>query len=123
MIRKRVLFALASVLLFLALVELLLAALGVAPLSRERDPLAGFSEKVRVYELDPGRGVYRTRPHAVIHSFHPQEFAARKPDNGYRLFVLGGSSAFGFPWGEEVAFPHPLGAALQESVSERRVDR
>ena len=73
---KRGLFALGTVALFFALAESLLALLGVEPLARERDALAGFSERVRVYELAAERGVYRTRPQAVVHSFHPQEFAA-----------------------------------------------
>ena len=119
---KRILFAVASLLLFFLLLELLLAALGVAPLSSERDPLAGFSSKVRIFELDPEAGVYRTRRQAVTHSFHPQRFAAEKADGAYRVFVIGGSSAFGFPWGAEVAFPHALGLALEESFRPREVE-
>jgi len=119
---KRPLFAVATLALFLALVELLLAARGVRPLLDERDPFAGFSERVRVFELDAASGRYRTAPRALVHSFHRQEFAARKPPGGYRIFVLGGSSAFGFPWGAEVAFPHALGAALQASTPGRLVE-
>lgn len=119
---KRALFAVATLVLFLALVEALLALFGVVPLARERDPLAGFSERVRVYELAADGGVIRTRPQAVVHSFHAQQFAARKPADGYRVFVLGGSSAFGFPWGAQSAFPRLLGAALQASEPERTLE-
>jgi len=119
---KLVVYALASVVLFLLSVEVLLTILGVAPLSDERDPFSGFSRDTRVYRLDDADGVYRTRPRAVVHSFHMQEFAAHKPDDGFRLFVLGGSSAFGFPWGADVAFPRSLGLALEATATDRFVE-
>ncbi len=119
---KRTLFATASLALFFLGVELLLLLSGVAPLLAEHDPFAGFSGRMRVYELDPSGESYRTVPRAVIHSFHPQQFAALKPRNGFRIFTLGDSSAFGFPWGAEIAFPRPLGAALQAAVPERTIE-
>ena len=122
MVWKRLVFAICSLALFLALVELALFATGVARLDEERDPFAGFSERERIYRLDSGAGVYRTVPRATVHSFHSQQFAAPKPADGFRLFVLGGSSAFGFPWGADVAFPRLLGLALQESLPELHVE-
>ena len=100
---KRLLFALVSVLLFFGIVEALLFVAGVQPLLTERDPFRGFSDAVGVFELDAERNVFRTPQRAIAHSFNYQEFAAQKSDNGFRFFVLGGSSALGFPWGAQVA--------------------
>jgi len=119
---RRALFSLVVLALFFGLLELLLWAAGVDPLLSERDPFAGFSEQVRVYERDESRGVYRTVPRATRHSFNPQEFLVEKPPNGFRVFVIGGSSAYGFPWGARVAFARALGDALQASRPEREVE-
>ncbi len=119
---KRPLFALIAVVLTFALLEGALWALGVRPLLDDRDPFQGFSSAVRVFELDAGRGVWRTTPRAVAHSFNAQSFAAIKPDNGFRVFVLGGSDVYGFPWGAEVAFAKSLERALQAAYPDRRVE-
>ncbi len=95
---------------------------GVQPLLAERDPFRGFSDAVRVFELDAERNVFRTPRRAIAHSFNYQEFAAQKSDNGFRFFVLGGSSALGFPWGAQVAFPAILADALQATLPGRTVE-
>jgi tetratricopeptide (TPR) repeat protein len=104
------------------LLELGLWAAGVETLFAERDPFLGFSRQAHVYHEDPARGVYATTAAAAKRSFNSQQFQSRKPDNGFRIFVLGGSSAWGFPWGAEVAFTKVLGDALQSSWPERRVE-
>ncbi len=119
---KRPIFALVTVLSFFALLEGALWLSGVETLLAERDPFAGFSKQVRLFELDEKRGIYRTPPRATRHSFNYSEFPADKPPETYRLFVLGGSSAYGFPWGARVAFPRLLGDALQAGWPERRVE-
>lgn len=119
---KRPFFALVVLLLFFGLLELALLAAGVRTLWSERDPFQGFSERVRVYELDPQLGKYRTSRRAVLHSFNYQEFSASKPADGFRFFVLGGSSAYGFPWGAEIAFPRVLGSALQASWPAKAIE-
>ncbi|GAG07775.1 unnamed protein product, partial [marine sediment metagenome] len=121
-IALRVLFALLVTLAFFFVVEVVLWIVGVPTLLTERDPFAGFSEHMRVYELDAERGVFRTPRRAVMHSFNYQEFKAAKPDNGLRVFVLGGSSAHGFPWGGRVAFTRLLGEALRATWPDRSVE-
>jgi hypothetical protein len=59
---------------------------------------------VRVFRAEPERGVYATPPAAVQRSFNDQEFRLEKAENGFRVFTLGGSSAYGCPWGSEIAF-------------------
>ena len=119
---KRPVFALIVVLLFFGATEFVLWVAGVESLLARRDPFQGFSGTLGVFELDEEGEVYRTPPRAVTHSFNYQQFAATKPDDGFRIFVLGGSSAQGFPWGGELAFTRLLGAALQESFPDRTVE-
>jgi tetratricopeptide (TPR) repeat protein len=119
---KRPFFALVTVLVFFLIVEAGLWLAGVPTLMAERDPFQGFSDQVRVFELDEAVGVYRTPRRATLHSFNYQEFLAAKPENGFRLFVLGGSSAYGFPRGARQAFPDLLGDALQAALPDRRVE-
>jgi tetratricopeptide (TPR) repeat protein len=115
-------FALCAVLLVFGAVELVLWAAGVRTLVSERDPFEGFSEQVRVFVRDGAHDVYLTPQRAVLHSFNYQQFKARKPPNGFRVFVLGGSSAYGFPWGAAVAFPRFLQDALQASWPEKEIE-
>ena len=120
---KKVLFL--SVLVpffFFALLEFGLWAAGVETLLAERDPFLGFSRQVPVYHEDPARGIYVTTPAAAKRSFNYQEFRREKPANGFRIFVLGGSSAWGFPWGAESAFTRVLGDALQAFWPDRSVE-
>jgi tetratricopeptide (TPR) repeat protein len=106
---KKALFALAINVTFFVLLELALAAGGVTPLAIREDPLRGFSGLVSVFERDGD--VLRTRP-ANATTFNPQSFLAEKPPNGLRIFGLGGSSTFGFPWGADAAFTQILGEAI-----------
>jgi Flp pilus assembly protein TadD len=119
---KRPLFALVALLLFFGSLELLLLLAGVETLWSERDPFQGFSERVRVYELDPQQRKYHTSRRAVLHSFNYQEFGATRPANGFRFFVLGGSSAYGFPWGAQIAFTRVLGTALSAVWPARTIE-
>lgn len=119
---KNLALGLAVLVSFFSVLEVALWAAGVEPLLSQRDPFEGFSRRVRVFEPDPSRAVYRTPPRAVRHSFNYQEFSARKPPNGFRVFTLGGSSAYGFPWGARVAFTRILGEALQADFPDRKVE-
>lgn len=112
---KYAFFAFIIVLFFFGIIELILWASGVSTLLSERDPFQGFSEQVRVFQIDKGHGIYKTPHRAVLHSFNYQEFKLDKPENCFRIFVIGGSSAYGFPWGAQVSFTRFLGDALQAS--------
>ena len=69
------------------------------------DPFAGFANLVPVFlptESVQGERVYRTsRAH---HARSQEEFRFQKPENGFRAFVIGGSSAAGTPYTYEYAF-------------------
>jgi lysophospholipase L1-like esterase len=49
-------------------------------------------------------------------------FLKTKPENGVRLFVLGESSAAGFPYGNNLTFSRILHARLAEALPGRRVE-
>jgi lysophospholipase L1-like esterase len=49
-------------------------------------------------------------------------FLAQKPDNGYRIFVLGGSTALGFPYGNHIMFSRILQRRLQDTFPDRRIE-
>jgi tetratricopeptide (TPR) repeat protein len=119
---KHVLFSIVAILLFFGVVEAALYLASVPTLLSERDPFQGFSSEVRAFSRDDAKGLYRTPPRAVRHSFNYQEFKIRKPEGGYRVFTLGDSSAYGFPWGGGVAFSRLLGAGLAATFRDREVE-
>jgi len=51
-----------------------------------------------------------------------QLFLKEKPANGYRIFVLGESSAAGFPYGNNASFPNILQRALSDAFPEKNIE-
>ena len=49
-------------------------------------------------------------------------FLANKPDSSYRIFVLGGSTALGFPYGNLVMFSRILHKRLQDTFPDTRIE-
>ena len=81
---------------------------------RMHDPFAGFANLVPAFELetlDDGTRVYRTA--AGQHTETREQFLADKPKNGFRAFVIGGSSAAGTPYTYTYAFPSWLARRLE----------
>lgn len=115
-------FSILAVALFFGAAEAICRLAGVRPLLEESDPAMGFAGSERVFERDTARGVWATPPRVTRHSFNYQEFRIDKPRGGFRVFTLGGSSAWGFPWGARVAFPRALGRALAASYPGRSVE-
>lgn len=119
---KKLIFGVVTVVLFFGVVELICWAAGVSTLLSERDPFLGFSRRMPVYQLDTKDGVYRTLERATRHSFNLQTFAWPKPKGGLRVFVIGGSSAYGFPWNADMAFSRHLQDALQASWPQKSIE-
>jgi len=99
---------------------LILWTFGVETLIEREDPFRGFSGLVTVFERDGD--IYRTRRATVGKAFNDQSFLAEKPAGGLRIFCLGGSSSWGFPWGAEVAFTSIVEELLTASHPERHVE-
>ncbi len=51
-----------------------------------------------------------------------QLFLKQKPKNGYRIFVLGESSAAGFPFGNNASFPNILERGLSNAFPEKKIE-
>ena len=117
---KKILFSAVTCLGFFAILELVLWAAGVPTRIEQEDPFRGFSGLVKVFQREGP--IYRTQPVIRGMTFNDQSFLAEKPSNGLRLFCLGGSSSFGFPWGAEAAFTSIVGEALATTHSERQVE-
>lgn len=60
--------------------------------------------------------------HSTIPTPPTQLFLKEKPNNGYRIFVLGESSAAGFPYGNNVSFPNILERGLSNAFPERNIE-
>jgi tetratricopeptide (TPR) repeat protein len=51
-----------------------------------------------------------------------QLFFREKPKNGYRIFVLGESSAMGFPYGNNASFPNILERGLSNTFLDKEIE-
>jgi lysophospholipase L1-like esterase len=101
----------------LAAVELTLQLLDVGGGPRERDPFVGFSNLVPMFEpavREDGVRVYRTAPARAAPI--PAEFLVEKPPGGFRVFVVGESSAAGTPYGYDLAFSGWLARRLEREL-------
>ena len=103
----------------LACVAALEVALRLAGVGGERrhDPFAGFSRTVPMFEpavRADGTRVLRTAKARRVR--WPQEFLADKPANGFRVFVIGESSAAGVPYDVGHAFSAFLQMRLQAEL-------
>ena len=64
----------------------------------------------------------RTQPLLRGEVFNDQSFAATKPPDGLRIFTVGGSSAFGFPWGVHTSFSGVLQDVLTHTYPDRSIE-
>ncbi len=117
---KKLLFSAIVCCGFFGFVELVLWVVGVPTLLDQADPFRGFSGLVKVFQREGPN--YRTRAATRGMTFNDQSFLAEKPADGLRLFCLGGSSSFGFPWGAEAAFTSIVGEALAATHPQRHVE-
>lgn len=119
---RKLAYAVTVWLVFFGLVEVILGLAGVEPLSSSLDPFAGFSKRHPVFRANVDEGVYRASKSKRAATFNREEFALEKPENGFRVFSLGGSSTYGWPWGADVAFPRLLRDGLQQVWPDRVVE-
>jgi len=117
---KKCAFILITYLGIAAVAEVGLWAAGVPTLIEREDPSRGFSGLLHVFSPEGPR--YRTSAANRGKTFNDQSFLVRKPTDGLRLFCLGGSSSFGYPWGAEAAFTSIVGEALAAAHPDRSVE-
>lgn len=111
--------ALLSPLLFLALLEALLAAVGFPAAEPLFVPVPGRPDRLHanpdvMRRFFPG-GAPKVAPESI-------EFAARKPEGTLRIVVQGGSTAAGFPYGRFAGLAGMLGERLESAYPEREIE-
>ncbi len=112
----------------LAALELGLRIAGAGEGPPGYDPLSGFSSSVPLFVPAPradGTAAIRISPARLGLREHGaasdplREFAARKPPGGFRVFVVGESSAAGVPYDPSHAFAGVLARALAQALPQR----
>ena len=104
----------------LFLLEIGLAIFGLGEPSAHLDPYAGFSNVYRQVFVPHGdSGNHGTSP-AVLGWFEPQLFPVPKPGNEFRVFVVGGSTVQGRPYGVSTSFSTWLELLLQDMDPTKR---
>lgn len=105
---------------FLILLEILLRIMGYGgnmalfvPTPYEDSPYLGINVNVcrRYFSLEN----FVPTPRKDI-------FLKEKPENGFRIFVLGGSTTAGFPYGNNLTFPRILHRRLCDTFPEKRIE-
>lgn len=112
-------------LLPIAILELSLSLFGwndaTERLNEVHDPFIGFNGDQSLFEKHPSGKSFRIRESRLGY-FRPASFLAEKPENGYRVFVVGGSTVQGRPWETETAFAKWLELAISACEPDRKVE-
>ncbi len=119
--RRVILFRLAAILLGLApfvLAELIFVALNWGHPNDQLDLYVEFTGTKPLFVLSDD-GERREIPLGRQSFFRPESFAARKADDEYRVFCLGGSTVQGRPYAIETSFTTWLELSLQTADPSR----
>lgn len=103
---RKIAFAVVAVVLFLAVLEGVLALCGVRPQLYEKDPHVGFSSQTPLFVEETGHSgtvVLRTARNR-LEFFNPQWFPKIKAPGAYRIFSMGGSTTYGHPYADSTSF-------------------
>jgi tetratricopeptide (TPR) repeat protein len=95
----------------LVICELVFCFLSVGRPTDIDDPFVGFSAVHPLFVLNSKSGRYEIAPSRLEH-FCAESFAAKKPADEFRIFVLGGSTVQGRPWTIETSFTKWLELSL-----------
>ncbi|MFP8879682.1 MAG: tetratricopeptide repeat protein [Myxococcota bacterium] len=117
---RNALLAVVSLLVFFAVLEGLLALVGVTSAREVDDPFAGYAPATSLFveaPANPNRLVTRIGKRSI---FNTQRFDRHKPANVYRIFCLGGSTTFGRPYNDATSFCGWLRVLLPIAAPARR---
>jgi len=114
---KKLLFAIITVAILFAAVEIVLLAVGVRPLLYDEDPYVGFSSHIPLFveQTDPNGRTIMVTARNRLQFFNKQQFASKKPAGTYRIFCMGGSTTFGRPYDDMTSFCGWLRAMLPKA--------
>jgi len=109
-------------LFLLMLLELVFRLLGLGAPSVSEDPFVGFSAHHPVFETyRAGDGSLRARTaREKLKWFNEQEFPVKKAPGSFRIFILGGSTAYGRPYGARTSFSGWLEDILNQAAGPAR---
>ena len=110
--RKKLLFGVVTCAGILLLVEVALAILGVKPIQYRSDPYVGFSVRLPLFVQEQEMMVTAENKRRI---FNQQRFPARKPNNAFRIFCIGGSTTYGHPYTDSTSFCGWLRAMLPKA--------
>jgi len=120
---KRILF---SLLLLLIALSVLLLVEGILRFCNYGGDLSLFvsapEEISDYYRCNPDIGKRYFYQQFTIPDPPKDLFLKKKPENGYRIFVLGGSTTAGFPYGNNLMFSRILWRRLQDTFPEKRIE-
>ena len=114
---KKLLFAVITVAILFAAVEVVLLAVGVRPVLYDEDPYVGFSSHIRLFaeQTDPDGKTMMVTARNKLRFFNKQQFALKKTAGTYRIFCMGGSTTFGRPYDDMTSFCGWLRAMLPKA--------
>ncbi len=111
-----------SPVVFFLLIESFLWVFQVESLRKDEDPLLSFStDPLFEKQIEKGHTYYKTSLNKQAF-FNPQKFTEKKEKNDRRIFVLGGSTAYGRPYRDIVSFSGWLRGYLEESSTTKKWD-
>jgi tetratricopeptide (TPR) repeat protein len=122
--RKKRVFRIVLFLLPIVLLAILELSLRLFEYGGNLDLLIPAPGKVSDYEMcnsNVGRRFFYTLQ-GVLPGAPKDLILKTKPKNGYRIFVLGGSTAAGFPYGNNVMFSRILNRRLADAFPERHIE-
>jgi tetratricopeptide (TPR) repeat protein/lysophospholipase L1-like esterase len=120
---KRILFSLLLFLIALGLLLLVEVALRLANYGGDLSLFISAPEEVSdYYRLNPDIGKRYFYKQFTIPTPPKDLFLKEKPENGYRIFVLGGSTTAGFPYGNNLMFSRILWRRLQDMFPDKRIE-
>jgi len=114
---KKLLFAIITVAILFAAVEIVLLAFGVRPVLYNEDPYVGFSSHIPLFveQTDPNGRTIMVTAKNKLRFFNRQEFAPKKSADTCRIFCMGGSTTFGRPYDDMTSFCGWLRAMLPKA--------
>ncbi len=121
--RRRWAFRLIAIglsLLPFVLLEILCRLFGGGLPTEMDDPFVGFSDIHPLFVLNEESGHYEISPSRTPTFFCPESFESEKPEDQFRIFVLGGSTVQGRPYEKETSFTSWLQISLNVAEPNRR---
>lgn len=105
--------------LFFVLLEIILRLFGYGP---NLDIFTTFLNDERYWITNASVGRRYFFVNEITPAISYDAILKKKPKNGYRIFVLGGSSAAGYPFNHNAAFSRMLRTRLEDSFPDRHIE-